>query len=44
MRGIGTDERVIIDVLTNHDNAQRQELKRKYKSMYGIVSTLLLFK
>ncbi|XP_022246812.1 annexin A4-like isoform X2 [Limulus polyphemus] len=34
MRGIGSDERVIIEVLTNHSNYQRQEVKQQYKSMY----------
>ncbi|GBN18274.1 Annexin A11 [Araneus ventricosus] len=41
MRGIGTDEKVIIDVLTSHTNVQRQIIKKKYKVMYGIqVKTL----
>ncbi|GFT77007.1 annexin [Trichonephila clavipes] len=31
----GTDERAIIDVLVTHSNSQRQEIKRKYKSLYG---------
>lgn len=31
----GTDERAIIDVLTSHSNSQRQEIKAKYKTMYG---------
>lgn len=35
MKGIGTDERAIIDVLVTHINSQRQEIKRKYKSLYG---------
>ncbi|GFS29757.1 annexin-B12 [Trichonephila inaurata madagascariensis] len=36
MRGIGTDEKVIIDVLTSHSNSQRQVIKKKYKVMYGM--------
>ncbi|XP_023218157.1 annexin-B12-like [Centruroides sculpturatus] len=35
MKGIGTDERIVIDILTNHSNDQRQEIKAKYQSMYG---------
>ncbi|GIY03145.1 annexin A7 [Caerostris darwini] len=37
MKGIGecTDERAIIDALVTHTNSQRQEIKRKYKSLYG---------
>ncbi|GIY01226.1 hypothetical protein CDAR_550731, partial [Caerostris darwini] len=31
----GTDERAIIDALVTHTNSQRQEIKRKYKSLYG---------
>ncbi|CAL1266148.1 unnamed protein product [Larinioides sclopetarius] len=36
MRGIGTDEKVIIDILTSHTNVQRQIIKKKYKVMYGM--------
>jgi annexin A7/11 len=35
MKGIGTDEKVIIDVLCACDCNQRQELKAKYKAMFG---------
>ncbi|XP_076329951.1 annexin-B12-like [Tachypleus tridentatus] len=35
LKGIGTDARVIIDLLTNHTNQQRQEMKHKYNNMYG---------
>ncbi|XP_076340282.1 annexin A13-like isoform X2 [Tachypleus tridentatus] len=34
MRGIGSDERVIIEVLTSHSNYQRQEMKQQYKTIY----------
>ncbi|GAB6029156.1 Annexin A6 [Chamberlinius hualienensis] len=35
MKGLGSDEKVIIEVLTSHSNAQRQEIKKKYKALYG---------
>lgn len=35
VRGIGTDEKVIIEVLTARRNKQRQEIKRAYKQLYG---------
>ena len=34
----GTDERRIIQILTSHNNDQRQEIAAKYKTMYGRVS------
>ena len=37
MRGMGTDERMIIDVLVKHSNLQRQAIENKYKAMYGKV-------
>jgi len=37
---VGTDEKKIIDILCYRSNAQRQELKIKYKSFYGMVSVL----
>ncbi|KAG8178700.1 hypothetical protein JTE90_011626 [Oedothorax gibbosus] len=39
MRGIGTDEKVIIEVLTGHNNVQRQIIQKKYKTMYGRILT-----
>lgn len=35
MKGIGTDELAIIRILVSHDSLQREEIKQKYKEMYG---------
>lgn len=35
MKGLGTDEKAIIAVICYRSNEQRQELKLKYKTMYG---------
>ena len=32
---LGTDEDVIVKILTRHDNAQRQEIAETFKTMYG---------
>lgn len=37
MKGFGTDEKKIILILCNHKNAERQEIKTMYLSMYGKV-------
>jgi len=35
MKGMGTDEKAIIQVLTGCSNEQRQAMKQHYKTMYG---------
>lgn len=35
MKGFGTDEKAIISVVAYRSNAQRQQIKEKFKSMYG---------
>ncbi|OXB66972.1 hypothetical protein ASZ78_004636 [Callipepla squamata] len=35
MKGFGTDEKAIIDVVANRSNEQRQKIKAAFKTMYG---------
>ncbi len=35
MKGFGTDEKTIIDIISKRSNSQRQELKNVYKQMHG---------
>ncbi|KAM3835709.1 annexin A7 isoform 2-T4 [Vipera latastei] len=35
MKGFGTDEQAIIDVVANRSNDQRQQIKSAFKTMYG---------
>lgn len=38
MKGLGTDENALVEVFGIHNNAQRQVIKEKYKTMYGKVN------
>jgi len=35
MRGAGTNERALIDIVSNRSNLQRQQIKYQYKTMFG---------
>lgn len=38
MKGFGTDEQAIIDILTRRNNAQRQQISKFFTEEYGRVS------
>lgn len=35
MKGLGTDEKTIIEIIGNRSNSQRQELKKSFQQMFG---------
>ena len=37
MKGLGTDEKVIIEILATHCNSELQLIKDQYKTSYGRV-------
>jgi len=37
MKGFGTDEKAIIDILTQRSNSQRQQVKEEFTKEYGRV-------
>jgi hypothetical protein len=43
MKGFGTDEQAIMDILTKRSNSQRQQIAKFFTEEYGRVSNYMYF-